>query len=84
MAPQAHRDLAAELSALLADIDIAIRARLSESTTRRGRPLVEPAGEDKGLRSTIRAALRRLTRPAGRPPASRRARSGRERARRIR
>ena len=66
-APGTPRDLAAQLSALLTDIDIAIRVRLRESAKRTGQGGRPPraARRHTGIRGAMVAALRRLTRPAG-------------------
>jgi hypothetical protein len=76
--------LAEQLSALLRDIDAAIRARLPES----GRPETarrsENAQHDEGRGGVVAAALRWLTRASGDEPTSRRARPARARSRRTR
>jgi len=71
-APGTPRDLAAQLSALLTDIDIAIRVRLRESARRTGGQPPRAARRHPGIRGAVLAALRRLTRPAGSRPAARR------------
>jgi len=82
VAPETHRDLAEQLSALLTDIDIAIRVRLRKSATHTGGQHPEAARRTMGIRGAVVTALRRLTRPAGSRPTARRARSAHEGARR--
>jgi len=73
------RDLSDRLSALLTDLDIAVRVRLRESERQAGRQRPEAAGGDTRIRRLMAAAVRWLTRPAAEEPTSRRARSTHER-----
>ena len=73
------RDLSDRLSALLTDLDIAVRVRLRESERQAGRQLPNTAGDDTRIRRVMAAAFRWLTHPAGGQPSSRRERSAHER-----
>jgi hypothetical protein len=64
MSRPTRRDLAQQLTGLLNDIDIAIRARRHKSATPAGGPPAT-ARRDAGIRQALVAALRRLTHPAG-------------------
>jgi hypothetical protein len=64
MTPPTRRDLGEQLTGLLNDIDIAIRARRRESAAHTGEPPAETARRDTGIREAFVAALRRLTHPA--------------------
>lgn len=71
--------LAGQLSAVLREIDAAIRARLPESTRLETVRPPETDEHAEGRRGVVAAALRWLTRSAEPAPAARRARSSRER-----
>jgi hypothetical protein len=64
VSPPTRRDLAGQLTGLLNDIDIAIRARLHESATFTGEPPAKTARRDTGIREALVAAFRRLNHPA--------------------
>jgi len=81
VAQETLRDLSGRLSALLTDIDIAVRVRLRESEPQAGEPRREM---DTRIRSVLAAALRWLPRPAGGPSTARHVRSADPRARKLR
>jgi len=81
VAPETLRDLSDRLSALLTDIDIAVRVRLRESEKQAGERRRETARRDTWIRSALTSTLRWLTHPAGGPSSARRTRSAHERAR---
>ena len=57
VAPETQRDLARQLSALLTDIDIAIRVRLRGSARHRGARHPNGHQRDTGKRGAVMAAL---------------------------
>ena len=82
MARETLPELAYQLSALLSELDAAIRARLPGLGRPETRQRLEPAQLDKGLRGAVTAALRWFANPAWRQAPVRRTRSVRERSRR--
>jgi len=56
-APPTHRDLVTELSALLTDLDIAIRVRLRESTRHTSGQRPKGDRRDAGMRAAVVTAL---------------------------
>jgi len=82
MARETLPDLAYQLSALLSELDAAIRARSPELGRQETRPQLETVQPNSGLRSVVRATLRWFSSPAAPQPTVRRTRSGRTRSRR--
>jgi len=84
VARETLHDLAGQLSALLSDMDAAIRARLQELARYETRRRLETTEQNKGLRAVVVSALRWFTNSAELRPTFRRARSPHEKSRRHR
>ena len=82
MARETLPDLAYQLSALLSELDAAIRARSPELGSQETRQRLETAQPNSGLREVVRATLRWFSSPAAPEPTVRRTRSARARSRR--
>jgi len=75
-------DLAHQLSALLSELDAAIRARLPQLGRQETSQRLETAQPNSGLREVVRATLRWFSGPDARQPTVGRTRSARARSRR--